>query len=87
MKSALSVDMNNNNALIRDLALKAIAKAGNSSDLERYCWMVLHEHHHGVMPVEYDIKEIDETLYLSILNYAKNEINSLEKQKINLIDH
>ena len=29
-------------------------------ELERCCWMVVHEHHHGVKPTEYDIREIDE---------------------------
>ena len=79
---SIIVDMKNDNELIRELALKAIEMASNSSDLERYCWMILHKYHHGVMPVEYDIKEIDENLYLNILKYAKNEINNLEKDKI-----
>ena len=37
------------------------------SDLERMCWTVVHEHHHGSMPTEYDIREIDEDLYLAVL--------------------
>ena len=45
--------------------LEQSAKAGG--ELERSCWMVVHEHHHGVMPTEYDIREIDEDLYLAVL--------------------
>ena len=39
-------------------------------ELERSCWMVVHEHHHGVRPSEYDIREIDEELYLAVLDAA-----------------
>jgi len=37
------------------------------TDLERMCWTVVHEHHHGAMPTEYDIREVDEALYLELL--------------------
>jgi hypothetical protein len=37
-------------------------------DLERMCWTVVHEHHHGAMPTEYDIREVDEALYLAVLD-------------------
>ena len=37
------------------------------NDLERMCWTVVHEHHHGAMPTEYDIREVDEDLYLAVL--------------------
>ena len=40
-------------------------------ELERSCWMVVHEHHHGVKPTEYDIREIDEVLYLAVLEKAR----------------
>ena len=40
-------------------------------ELERSCWMVVHEHHHGVKPSEYDIREIDEDLYLAVLEAAR----------------
>ena len=40
-------------------------------ELERSCWMVVHEHHHGVRPSEYDIREIDEELYLAVLEAAR----------------
>ena len=40
-------------------------------ELERSCWMVVHEHHHGVRPSEYDIREIEEELYLAVLDAAR----------------
>ena len=42
------------------------------SDLERMCWTVVHEHHHGAMPSEYDIREVDEDLYLAVLVEARS---------------
>ena len=41
------------------------------SDLERMRWTVVHEHHHGSMPSEYDIREVDESLYLAVLSHCK----------------
>ena len=41
------------------------------SDLERMCWTVVHEHHHGAMPSEYDIREVDEDLYMAVLAAAR----------------
>ena len=46
--------------------------ASVGGELERSCWMVVHEHHHGVKPSEYDIREIDEELYLAVLNAARS---------------
>ncbi len=45
--------------------------AAAGGELERSCWMVVHEHHHGVKPTEYDIREIDEDLYLAVLEKAR----------------
>ena len=65
--------MMNEEELARNLANKAIELANHrSSEIERYCWMVVHEYRHGVMPVEYDIRDIDEDLYLNVLRYAKS---------------
>ena len=61
--------------LIEDLALKSIQISENKlSEIERYCWMVVHEYHHGTLPFEYDVRDIDEALYLNVLNYAKTKI-------------
>ena len=55
-------------SLVRQgLELAAMAEG----ELERSCWMVVHEHHHGVKPTEYDIREIDEDLYLAVLEAAR----------------
>ena len=61
--------------LIQKLAEKAIEFSNNSrKELERTCWMIVHEHKHGAMPTEYDIREIDEELYLEVLRTAKEMI-------------
>ncbi len=36
-------------------------------EIEKFCWMAVHEYKHGVLPSEYDIREIDEHLYLLLL--------------------
>ena len=59
--------------LIEKLSKKAIELSGKSKkELERTCWMIVHEHKHGVLPTEYDIREIDEELYLEVLKIAKD---------------
>ena len=40
-------------------------------EIEKFCWMAAHEHKHGVLPSEYDIREIDEDLYLQLLREFK----------------
>ena len=40
-------------------------------EIEKFCWMAVHEHKHGVLPSEYDIIEIDEELYLLLLQKFK----------------
>jgi hypothetical protein len=37
------------------------------ADPERNCWLAVHRHVHGVLPSEYDIREIPEPLYLAVL--------------------
>ena len=60
---------------IKKLSEKAIDLSGKSkTELERTCWMIVHENKHGVMPTEYDIREIDEELYLEVLRIAKEKI-------------
>jgi len=43
-------------------------------EIEKFCWMAVHEHKHGVLPSEYDIREIDEDLYLQLLKEFKSNI-------------
>ena len=62
-------------SLIKILSKKAIDLSGKSkNELERTCWMIVHEHKHGSMPAEYDVREIDEQLYLEVLRTAKEMI-------------
>ena len=61
--------------LIKKLSKKAMYLSGQSKkELERTCWMIVHEYKHGAMPTEYDIREIDEELYLEVLKTAKEMI-------------
>ena len=46
----------------------------SSGEIEKFCWMAVHEHKHGVLPSEYDIREIDEDLYLQLLQKFKSNI-------------
>ena len=43
------------------------------TEIEKFCWMAAHEHKHGVLPSEYDIREIDERLYLLLLEEFKSK--------------
>ena len=44
----------------------------SKAEIEKFCWMAVHEHKHGVLPSEYDIREIDEELYLQLLEEFKS---------------
>ena len=44
----------------------------SESEIEKFCWMAVHEYKHGVLPSEYDIREIDEELYLQLLQNLKS---------------
>ena len=45
-----------------------------NDEIEKFCWMAVHEYKHGVLPSEYDIREIDEYLYLKLLEEFKSNI-------------
>tara|TARA_B100000212_G_scaffold266497_1_gene205976 strand:- start:72 stop:278 length:207 start_codon:yes stop_codon:yes gene_type:complete len=45
----------------------------SGNELEKFCWMAVHENKHGMLPSEYDIREIDESLYLLLLERLKTE--------------
>lgn len=53
--------------LVQRLAEAATEFDATASDLERNCWMAVHRHVHGVLPSEYDIREVPEELYLAVL--------------------
>ena len=62
-------------SLIKSLSLKAKEYPRFShEEIEKFCWMAVHEHKHGVLPSEYDIREIDEELYLQLLQEFKSNI-------------
>ena len=44
----------------------------SKEEIEKFCWMAVHEYKHGVLPSEYDIREIDENLYLKLLEGFKS---------------
>ena len=45
----------------------------SKEEIEKFCWMAVHEYKHGVLPSEYDIREIDEELYLLLLQKFKSK--------------
>ena len=47
----------------------------SKEEIEKFCWMAVHEYKHGVLPSEYDIREIDEDLYLQLLQNFKSNIH------------
>jgi len=53
--------------LIQRLAEASREFDATGSDPERNCWMAVHRHVHGVLPSEYDIREVPEDLYLAVL--------------------
>jgi hypothetical protein len=57
--------------LVKRLAQESFGFDGTATDPERNCWLVVHRHVHGVLPSEYDIREIDEDLYLAVLEQRK----------------
>ena len=59
-------------SLIKELLVKVKEYPRFSKEeIEKFCWMAVHEHKHGVLPSEYDIREIDENLYLQLLEELK----------------
>ena len=61
-------------SLIQDLYIKVKEYPRFSKgEVEKFCWMAVHEHKHGVLPSEYDIREIDEGLYLELLQALKSK--------------
>ena len=60
-------------SLIKNLCIKVKEYPDFSiGEIEKFCWMAAHEHKHGILPSEYDIREIDEKLYLQLLQKFKS---------------
>lgn len=55
--------------LVQQLAEASREFDATGADPERNCWLAVHRHVHGVLPSEYDIREIDEDLYIAVLAY------------------
>jgi len=62
-----------NDSLVITLAEASRQFDGTGADPERNCWMAVHQYVHGVLPSEYDIREIDEDLYLAVLAYRRGQ--------------
>jgi len=54
-------------ALVGALAEASRRFDATGADAERNCWLAVHQHMHGVLPSEYDIREVPEALYLAVL--------------------
>ncbi len=57
--------------LVQQLAEASREFDATGADPERNCWLAVHRHVHGVLPSEYDIRDIDEDLYLAVLECRK----------------
>jgi proteasome lid subunit RPN8/RPN11 len=66
-----SKDVAPDQALVQQLAEASRAFDATARDLERNCWLVVHQHAHGVLPSEYDIRDVPEDLYLAVLERRK----------------
>ena len=57
--------------LVEALAQQSFEFDSTGRDPERNCWMAVHRHVHGVLPSEYDIREVPEDLYLAVLDQRR----------------
>jgi hypothetical protein len=57
--------------LVARLAEESRAFEATGAEPERNCWMAVHRHVHGVLPSEYDIREVPEDLYLAVLAHRR----------------
>ena len=57
--------------LVQRLAAASRDFDATGADPERNCWLAVHRHVHGVLPSEYDIRDVPEELYLAVLACRK----------------
>lgn len=57
--------------LVQQLAEASREFDATGADPERNCWLAVHRHVHGMLPSEYDIREVPEALYLAVLACRK----------------
>lgn len=60
-------------ALIARLATESRTFDATGKDPERNCWLVVHRHVHGMLPSEYDIRDVPEELYLAVLEERRSQ--------------
>jgi hypothetical protein len=60
-----------NAELVARLAEESRAFEATGAEPERNCWMAVHRHVHGVLPSEYDIREVPEDLFLAVLAHRR----------------
>jgi hypothetical protein len=58
--------------LVVRLAEESRAFEATGAEPERNCWMAVHRHVHGVLPSEYDIREVPEDHYLAVLAHRRS---------------
>lgn len=54
-------------ALVKHLVEVSRQFDASSGDPQRNCWLAVHQHVHGVLPSEYDIRNVPEALVLAVL--------------------
>jgi hypothetical protein len=69
--TALPPDSLPTDDLVNRLAEESRLFDATARDPERNCWLVVHRHAHGVLPSEYDIRDVPEDLYLAVLARRK----------------
>jgi hypothetical protein len=58
--------------LIEQLARDSRSFDHTANEAERNCWLAVHRHVHGVLPSEYDIRDVPEELYLAVLERRRH---------------
>ena len=59
--------------LLERLATESREFDATRKDPERNCWLAVHRHVHGVLPSEYDIRDVPEELYLAVLAERRSQ--------------
>ena len=59
--------------LVQRLAAASRDFDATGADPERNCWLAVHRHVHGVLPSEYDIRDVPEELYLAVLAERRSQ--------------
>ncbi len=60
-------------SLVQALAAASHEFDATGTDPERNCWLAVHRHVHGVLPSEYDIRDVPEELYLAVLAVRRQQ--------------